>query len=41
MNATVSMCHKYVCDIVITCKIPEKITANYNSFEEMNAIKGL
>ena len=41
MNATVSMCHKYVCDIVITSKIPEKITANYNSFEEMNAIKGL
>ena len=32
--------HKYVCDVVIRCKIQENITANYNSFEKMNPIKG-
>ena len=33
--------HKYVCDVVIRCKTQEKITANYNSFDKINPIKGL
>ena len=33
--------HKYVCDVVISVKYKKNITANYNSFEKMNPIKGL